>query len=238
MIWLFNTVLIKPLFNTLVGLYNVIPGHDFGVAIIILTLLIRLLLMPLSIKALRSQQAISRLQPKIKELQDKHKHDKAQLAQHTMGLYKQEGVNPLGGCLPILIQLPVILALYQVFIKIFQTESMALLYGFVSVPASINNIAFHFLDLGKPNVILAVLAGVLQFVQSYMMMKLQPPADSSNPAAAMTRQMTYIFPVMIVFIAWSLPASLSLYWVVTTLYSVLEQWYIRRPSKTAVALVK
>lgn len=224
---IFNEVLVRPFYNLLIGVYNHIPGHDFGVAIILLTILIRLALMPLSIKALKSQKAIGQIQPKIKEIQEKHKNDKQEQAKQTMAAYKEAGVNPLGGCLPMLIQLPVILALYRVFIKVFQPDSLSLLYSFVNKPVFINNIAFHFLNLNQPNVVLALLAGVFQFVQSFMMMKYQPQ-DPSNPAAAMSRQMTYIFPVLIVFIAWRLSASLSLYWVTTTLYSIGEQWYIRR----------
>ncbi len=227
---LFRTILIKPLFNALVGIYNVVPGHDFGIAIIILTLLIKFIFVPLTIKSLRSQKAITKIQPKIKELQDKHKNDKQAAAQATMALYKEHNVNPLSGCLPILIQLPVIIALYQVFLAAFKSDNLQLLYGFVHNPGVINKIAFGFLDLASKSPVLAIAAGVFQFIQAKKSFASQQtaPGEPISPALAMSKQMMYFFPVMIVFITWSLPAGLALYWVTTTLFSIGEQWYINR----------
>src|SRR3989344_2928068 len=227
----FHTILSQPLFNLLVGLYNVLPGNDLGLAIICLTLLIKLVFLPLTIKSLKSTREMSELQPKIQELQTKHKDDKQALAQATMALYKEHKVNPLSGCLPILIQLPILFALYRVFINGVKPESLADLYVFVHNPGALNHIAFGFLDLAVKNPIMAITAGVLQGIQSWVAAKNQkPPAPGSapNPALAMTKQMMYIFPVMITFISWSLPAGLVLYWITTTAFSIFEQLYIRR----------
>lgn len=227
---IFHEVLYRPLFNLLVGIYNVIPGHDLGLAIILLTLLIRLLFVPLSIKSLISQQEIAKLQPKLKDLQDKHKEDKQALGQATMALYKEHKVNPLSGCLPIIIQLPVIWSLYRVFINGVKQENLAGLYAFVHNPGVLGHMGLGFIDLAQKNPFMAVLAGVLQGIQAYLMSRAQKKAAggaSDNPALKMTQQMVYFFPIMIVVISWSLPAGLVLYWITTTAFSIFEQLYIR-----------
>ncbi len=228
---LFHTVLYQPLFNLLVGIYNVLPGHDLGLAIIALTLFIRILFIPLSIKSLISQRAMSQIQPKLQELQAKHKDDKQALAQATMALYKEHKVNPLSGCLPILIQLPVIWALYRVFINGVNGDTLSNLYSFVNNPGAISQTAFGFLNLGQNYPALAIITGVFQAIQSWLTVKLQKNSSQNvkdNPALKMTQQMVYFFPIMITVISWNLPAGLVLYWVTTTAFSIFEQLYIRR----------
>lgn len=233
---IFNQILYRPIFNFLVFIYNLIPGADFGISIIFLTILIRLVFMPLSVKSLRSQKILSQLQPKIKEIQEKYKTDKAAQAQATMALYKEHKVNPIAGCLPLLVQLPVLLALYRAFANGFKPESLKMLYSFISNPGVINSISFGFFDLAKNSPFLAVLAGIFQFVHSKISFSKQPSAKNSAGAGAldftaMNRQMLYFFPVMIIIIGWRLPAGLVLYWAVTTLFSVFEQIYINKTVK-------
>lgn len=230
MSFLFNEILYRPLFNLLIGLYNVIPTHDLGIAIVALTLFIRLLFVPLSIRGQLSQRRMATLQPKIQELQAKHKGDRQALAQAQMALWKEHKVNPLSGCLPVLIQLPILWALYRVFINGVKPENLSALYSFVHNPGVIVQVGFGFLDLSAKNPIMAVIAGLLQAIQSYLAAKNQPaPAPgTNNPAVAMTKQMMYIFPVMITVISWSFPSALVLYWITTTAFAILEQLYIRR----------
>lgn len=229
MTFIFHEIFYRPLFNLLIGLYNHLPRHDLGLAIILLTILIRFVFVPLSIKAQISQRRIAQLQPKLQELQTKHKEDKKKIAEESMALYKEHKVNPLSGCLPILIQLPVIWALYRVFIAGFKEGSLTELYHFVHNPGVIKTLSFGFLDLAHNQPVMAVMAGVLQFLQAYNAMKMQSVAGASdNPALKMSRQMVYFFPIMIVFISWKLPAGLVLYWIVTTAFSLFEQMYIKR----------
>mgnify|MGYP001559777942 CR=1 FL=1 len=227
---IFHEVLYRPLFNLLIGIYNTLPSHDLGLAIIFLTIIIRLIFVPLSIKSLLSQRAIAQVQPKVKALQDKHKDDKQALAQATMALYKEHKVNPLGGCLPILIQLPVIWTLYKVFINGVQKANLDGLYSFTHNPGVLNQIGLGFINLAQSNHPMAILAGVLQGIQAWLMMRMNKPVDGAkqDPAAKMTQQMAYFFPVMIVVISWSLPAGLVLYWITTTAFAIVEQLYIRR----------
>lgn len=230
MSFIFHEALYRPLFNLLIGIYNVIPSHDLGLAIIALTVLIRLLFVPLSIKSLISQREMALVQPKIQELQKKHKDDKQALAQATMAVYKEHKVNPLSGCLPILIQLPVIWSLYKVFIDGVKKDSLDGLYSFVHNPGALGHIGLGFIDLAQKNPIMAIMAGALQGLQSWLTMRNQRSSGtaSNDPAVKMTQQMMYFFPVMITVIAWGMPAGLTLYWITTTTFAIFEQLYIRR----------
>src|SRR3989344_2566691 len=232
MFTIYNEILYRPLFNAMVYLQGVVPGGDLGLTIIILTVLIRALFSPLSLKTIKSQQSMKELSPKIEEVKAKFKDDKAAQSAAIMKIYKENNVNPLAGCLPLLIQLPILIALYQVFIKGITTESLTLLYGFVSAPEVIHHNFLGLFDVTTRSRLLTLVAGGFQFIQSKQGIALQ--VDGSNsPAggkemAALSKQMLYFFPIMIIIIGWNLPAGLILYWIATTLFSVVEQGYIKR----------
>ncbi len=230
MIAIFNEILFRPIFNLLIFLYNFIPGQDFGIAIILLTLLIKVVFLPLSLKALRSQKQMQEIQPKLKELQEKHKGDKQAQAQAVMQFYKENNINPLSGCIPLLIQLPILLAVYRVIINGFKPETLDLLYGFISRPEAINTIMLGFLDLSLNNPILAIITGGLQFIQMRKTTQ-KAPSGSGDQAAMMTKQMAYFFPVMIIVIAWNLPAGLVLYWTTSTIFSIFEQTVVFKDAR-------
>ncbi len=204
MVQLFQTILFQPIFNGFVALYNVMP--DAGAVILIMTLIIKLALYPLTSKSIKAQKALSELQPKLEELKKKYKDNQQQLAQETMKMYKEHKVNPLGSCLPLLIQLPVFLALYWVLRDVLANEKMELLYEFVVRPEFINPISLGVFDLGNPNVYLALLAGLTQFFQAKMFARRRAPANAGsgskdeNMMSMMNKQMLYFMPVMTVFI--------------------------------------
>ncbi len=225
----FDTILIQPLFNILVAIHNTIPGNDMGVAILILTILVRSIFVPLTIKSSIAQQEMAAIQPKIKELEKKFKDNKAGLAQAQIALYKEQNINPFSGCLPLLIQLPVILALYHVFVAGLDSARLSTLYSFVSNPGSINEIAFGFLNLTVNAPILAIIASGLQAIQGRIVMKSQKRAmaGQDNPALKMSQQMLYFFPLIMLAITWNLPSGLVLYFIMTTLFSIFEQLFIR-----------
>ena len=235
----FNLILYQPLFNALIFLAWLIPGHSIGWAIIILTILIRVILLPSGLKTLHQQRRIQALQPKVSELKDKHGDDKAAHSKALMELYAAEKVNPFGGCLPLLIQLPVLWALYQVFIHGLSTDQFNVLYSFTPRPETINTHWFG-LDLAQPERwVLPIVAGLLQYLQGRQMMGLtagiKPKKDSEQDmSAAMTKQMTYLMPIVSVFIVRGLPAALGLYWVATTLFMIGQQWYGLRQSVSSV----
>ncbi len=226
---LFNEVLYRPLLNLLIGTYNIVPGNDFGIAVIALTVLIRFLFAPLSIRAVRSQRAMARINPEMEAIKEKFKSDPAAQSAAVMELYRKHKINPLAGCLPLLVQIPILIALYQALLAGFQPESLKLLYGFVENPGVVQTLSFGFLNIAVKNPVLAILAGVLQFVQSKLSVGAQNTAGGkANPTmAALNTQMLYFFPLMIILISWNLPAGLTLYWVTTTVFSIAEQAFIR-----------
>jgi len=233
---LFTTLLFQPLLNLLVFLYNLIPGNDLGLAIILLTVLIKLVLYPLSRQSIRSQKALQELQPKIDALKKQYKDDKEKLAKEMMQLYKNEKVNPMSSCLPLLIQLPFLIAVFQVFRTGLSAESLDLLYPFVSNPGQLNSIAFGFLDLNKSNIYLAVATGLAQFWQTKMLStkrpeKKVPGSKDEDMTAIMNKQMLYFMPVLTVIIGVSLPAGLILYWFVTTILTVAQQQLMFKKKK-------
>ena len=224
---LFSVIFYQPILNLLVVLYNSVSFHDLGISIILLTAIIRLAMWPLNKSSIKSQKSLNDLQPKLEELKNKYKDDKVALSQATMEMYKENKVNPFSSCLPLLIQLPFLWAVYRVF-RDGVANKLDLVYSFVSKPETMNLISFGFLDLGKPNVYLAVLAGLAQFWQAKMMMTKRPPvstpgAKDENMAAIMNKQMLYFMPAITIFIGISLPGGLTLYWFVLTLLTVLQQ---------------
>lgn len=226
-ITIFNEVLYRPLFNALVLLYEYVPGADFGIAIIILTVLIKLLFYPLSTKSIKSQKALTGLQSKIKEIQEKYKDDKEKQTKEMMDLYKREKVNPFSGCLPILIQLPVLIAMYRVFWRGLDPNHLSLLYSFVPSPGEINAFFIGFIDLAKPNIVMALLVGVAQFLQiKFITPKTQKRA--SDFSTQMQKQMMYFMPIFIVVILWRLPSALALYILTTTLFTIIQQYIITK----------
>lgn len=222
---MFHEIFYRPLFNILVSIYNLIPGGDFGIAIIVLTILIRVILFPLSIKGARSQKALADIAPEMAALKEKYKNDQAAYSAATLALYKERGVNPITGCLPILIQLPIIFALYRVFFSGINEGNMKDLYSFVSQPETFNAMFLGILDTAQKYWFIAPIVGALQFLQAKLSI-----SKNSTPSAqsSLNKQMLYIFPFVLAIISWSLPAGVNLYLITTTAFSAFEQWYIRR----------
>ena len=221
----------------LVFLYNIVPGKDFGISIILITLLLRIILIPLYKKQIESQQKMQELQPKIKALQEKTKGNKEQQTKQMLELYKEHKTNPFSGCLPLIVQLVFLIAIYQVLIKISSNGlsiDTSQLYSFVANPGQINQFFIHLVDLTKPSIVLAILAAIAQYFQTKMLMKQQPQIekrdDSGKPdiAQMMSKQMLYLGPFMTLFIGIKFPAGLSLYWLVGTLFMLVQQIMIEK----------
>lgn len=230
---LINEILYRPLFNALIFLYNTIAFHDLGIAIIYLSVIIRGLLWAPQAKALRSQKELQKIQPELEQIRKKHK-DKQKQTQAILEFYKKRKVSPFASCLPTLIQLPIIIALYSVFRNSLNKESLDALYPFISRPETVNSISLGILDLSQPEkYVLPFLTGGLQLIQSMMMMRRTGTTIGKDPAQAMTKQMMYIFPIMTVIIAMSLPAALPIYWIVTTLFAILQQYLVFRDDSSS-----
>jgi len=230
MSYLYHTLISGPIINAMVLIYNYLPIKDLGLTIILLTVLIRILLLPLSYKAARTQREIARVQPKLKEIQAKYKDNKEEQAKKLMEIYKEHKINPLSGIVPILIQLPVLIALYRAFMGFINDPSQLPLYDFVKVPETINATFLGIVDLAVPSIALAIVAGGLQFAFSRIISSFTPKTKkkSGGFGASMSTQMAYFFPVLTVILAIRFPAGLPLYWSTTTLFSLVEQLVVKR----------
>lgn len=248
-IW--NATVINPLINALILLYDVLL-RDFGWAIVVLTVALRFLLYPLFVTQLKSQRAMQELSPALAELKKKHKDDRQKFAEEQMRLYRERGVNPASGCLPVLLQFPILIGLYSALSQVgcglgnfpptcpglTHDQLAQVLYPFVPNPIPPDAPRLDTLAAWLPWItdglaqpepfpwkILAVLAGASQFVASMMTLpKKQPQTD--DPMQRSMQWMVYYFPVITVAFAWSFPAGLALYWVVTTLFSIGQQYYV------------
>lgn len=227
---IFHSILYKPIFNLFVGLYNIIPGHDVGLVIIVITIIIRVIVYPLTAKSIKAQKSVQDIQPKIDAIKKEYASDQKKQAEMLMQVYKDNKVNPFASCLPLLIQLPILIALYMVMRDVLMSDKFAVeLYSFVANPGKLNAISLGFIDMGKANYVLAVLAGAAQFWQAKGMLMKQPPKDAGagakdeGMAAAMNKQMLYFMPALTVIIGISLPAGLTLYWLFSTLLTVAQQ---------------
>ena len=234
---MFQTFFYQPVLNLLVFLYNIVPGNDLGIAIILLTIVIKLLLLPLSKKSIKSQKALQDLQPKTEELKKKFKDNKEAMSKAMLELYKKNKVNPFSSCLPLIIQLPFLFAVFRVFRDGFDNGTLDLVYPFITRPEAINYISLGFIDLSVRNIPMAVMAGAAQFWQTKMMMTKKPPikspgAKDENMAAIMNKQMLYFMPLLTVVIGIQFPGGLALYWLVTTVLTGVQQaWLFNKDEK-------
>jgi YidC/Oxa1 family membrane protein insertase len=224
---LFHSFVYQPIFNALIFLYNVIPGHDLGVAIILLTIVIRVILYPLAQKQIESQKKMQELQPEIKRLQEKYKSDKEKQGRELMNLYKEKKVNPASGCLPLVVQIIFIIALYRALVAGINFSECKDIYSFITCPDKIGTVFLGILDLAKPSIALAVLAAGAQFIQTKMMMGTMPSSsnDKADFAQTMNKQMLYLGPLLTLFIGGRFPAGLPLYWLVMTLFMIGQQYW-------------
>lgn len=237
MINFFKTILYNPLYNLLIFFVWLTPGHSIGWAIIAVTLLVRIALLPSSLKASRSQVRLQMLQPEMNRIKVEIKDKQAQ-GKALMDLYKREGVSPFSSCLPLLIQLPILIILYQVFRAGTNIDNFSSLYSFIPRPETINpNFLWLNLSVADPW-ILPIIAGLSQFWLSKLTMPPTPkpalvdgkPAEV-DPMMMMNKQMIYLFPLMTIYIAHKLPAALAIYWIVTTVFGIIQQVYVNKTIK-------
>jgi len=235
-IW--DIALYKPLVNILAFFVSIVPGGDVGIAVIILTLLVKGALFPLSQRSIESQAKMNLLNPELKKIKDS-KLSKEEQAKQTFELYKKYKTNPFSGCLLVLIQLPIIFALYYVFSKGIKFDA-GYLYSFIHVPENINMNFLGFLDLGAKNLLgLAILTGVSQFFQAYFMPKpvATGPSDGSfqeSFSKSMNMQMRYVFPFIVAFIAYSLSGAVALYWITSNIFAIGQQIYANKKKSLVI----
>jgi YidC/Oxa1 family membrane protein insertase len=236
---LFHSAIYQPLYNILVFLYNIVPGKDFGISIILITIFLRTILIPLYKKQIESQKKLQELQPKIKALQEKTKGDKEKQTKELMELYKEHKTNPFSGCLPLIVQLIFLIAIYRILINISDAGLIVdtkQLYSFVKDPGKISQLFIGIVDLTKPSIVIAAAAAIAQFFQTKMLMQQQPKTEDSGSdqldmAQMMSKQMLYLGPFLTLFIGIKFAAGLSLYWLTSTLFMLIQQILLEKKSK-------
>lgn len=231
---MFNALLVYPLFNLLAVIYALLPIHDFGLAVIVLTIVVRLLLWPLVTKQLKSQKAMQSLQPELQRIRTEAKGDKQLEGKLTMELYKEKEINPFASFLPLLIQLPIFFALFIVLRDVVKPGEIAhLAYEPVKALGPIADIIKHshgfdpkflgLVDLAKPSPLIALIAALAQFIQTK---QIQPKGQAKDTQAQVLAGMTYFFPVITFVIGLSLPSALALYWTTTSAVAILQQYLV------------
>jgi YidC/Oxa1 family membrane protein insertase len=229
----FSTVFYQPLYNALIFLISVVPGFNVGAAIILLTIMVRTALLPLSHKSVVSQAKMRAIAPHVEKVKEKYKDNKQEQAKQIMGLYKEHGVNPFSGCLLLIIQLPIIFALYFVFFKGLPNLDADILYSFVTHPDTINMLFLGIL-LSKKSILLAGIAAVTQYYQ----IKLSIPAMATPEAGAkpsfkddfarsFNLQMRYVLPIIVFGVSYTISAAIALYWATSNLFSIAHELYVK-----------
>ena len=242
-IW--NSVFYQPIYNILIFIINNVTLGDVGFAIIIVTLIIKFVLSPLTKKSIKSQILMKKMEPELKQIK-KDYPNKEEQAKKTFELYKKYGTNPFSGCLVVLIQLPVIFALYYVFLKGLSLDAGSL-YSFVAQPVSMNTNFLGMVELGGKSIVLALLAGITQFIQGYLASPVKAKVEvlpvGSTPevktfqdelSGSMQTNIKYFLPIFIVFISWQISAAVALYFVISNIFTIAQEWYIRRALENKV----
>ncbi|MCU0660126.1 MAG: YidC/Oxa1 family membrane protein insertase [Candidatus Pacebacteria bacterium] len=228
---LWNNIFYEPLYNALAFLVSLIPGGDIGVAVILLTILVRFILYPIAKKSIESQIHLRNLQPEIDAIKEKYT-DKLEQSRRTFELYKQYKVNPFSGCLLVLLQLPVIFALYKVFLGALSLDA-GLLYQGVSFPPVINTQFLGFLDMSGKSIVLAILAAVTQFIQARLTLPKQKQQTNDGSfqkqfAKSMQMQMQYVLPIFVGIISYQVAGAVALYWATSNIFTIFQEIIIRR----------
>ncbi len=230
--YVFHLLVYNPLYNGVVFFVGVIPTHDIGLAVIALTILVRVILFPLSRRAVRSQIAMKKIAPEVEEIKKKYKKNSPEQSQAIFALYRERDVHPFAGFLILLIQLPILLGLYFVFLRGgFPAVDPSLLYSFVHVPPIVNMEFLGFVDMSaRHNIILAALAALTQL--GYARLSMGPRGSQTAGEATMSGdlaksfdlQTRYVLPAMVGVIAYTIPAAAPLYYLTSNLFMIAQEY--------------
>lgn len=231
---MFHTFFYEPIYNLVAILLGLVPLHDIGAAIIAVTLIVKGFLLPFNMSALRSQHVMKKIEGEMNTLKEKHKDSPQELSKHMMALYKREKINPFASLLVIIIQMPVLFALYFVVLRGLHPDPSSL-YSFVTFPETLHTRAFGVLDVTQKSALIAVLTAL----SSYVLAKRQTSSMVSTKAKheetfqdhfmkSMKVQLLYVLPLIIGISAYVLPAALGLYWITGNIVGVFQDIYIKR----------
>jgi len=232
----FNALIYEPLYNGLVFLVGILPSHDVGIAVIALTLIVRVVLYPLSKRAVETQKKMREIAPEIEKLKEKYKNNREEQGRAILALYRERGVRPLASFGLILVQLPILIGLYWVFAWGGLPEvDPVTLYSFVGVPAVIDMTFLGLIPMDGHSVVLALLAGASQFFYTRLSMgprqkvaQAQEKSFSADMARSFDLQMRYFLPIMIAGISYYVVAAAPLYWAVSNLFMIGQEYWMGR----------
>jgi len=243
---IFNELFFNPIYNSLVFLIANFSWIDMGMAVIIITVVIKSMLLPLTKKSIKIQIKTKQLEPELKKIKEEYKDNKEEQAKQIMDLYKKNDLNPLSGFLVLLIQLPVIFALYFVFLRGgFPDINTEILYSFIKIPEQVNMYFLGLISMIDKNIFLALLAGISQYIQVQLMLpKLEAKGKNHKKtfqddlARSMNTQMKFIMPIIVFFISYSLPAAIALYWITSNIFMIFQEIFVKRKMETKIELIK
>jgi len=237
--YIWHTFFFDPIYNTLVLFIDLTPTKDVGIAIIATVFVVKFVLLPLSIKAVKTQKIMKEIEPKLKELKEKNKDDREAQARAMMELYKEAGLNPFASIFVILLQIPLVIALYfavssggGVALPEINTE---LLYSFIPNPGTATMNFLGLIDIASKSLPLALAAGVAQYAQVvFTMPALAPKAADAEPSfkddfmRTMQLQLRYVMPVIIFFVAYTISAAIALYFLVSSVVAIGQEYVVRK----------
>lgn len=238
MSFIWHTIFFDPIYNSLVFFIDIVRGGDVGLAIICTVILVKIIILPISLKAARTQFAMREIEPKLAEVKEKYKDQREVQAIKTMEIFKEAKVNPFSSILLLFIQIPIVIALYfavssggGVHLPDINT---ALLYSFVKAPENITMIFLGFMDITMKSIPLALIAGITQFIHTHLSL---PPQKQRDPKAepnfkddfarSMQLQMRYVMPLLIFFVAYTISAAIALYFTISNLMAIGQEYVVR-----------
>jgi len=238
MSFIWHTFFFDPIYNSLVFFIDVIPGGDVGFAIICTVVLVKTVILPISLKAARTQLAMREIEPKLTEIKEKYKNEREVQAVKTMELFREADVNPFLSILLLFIQIPIVIALYFAVYKgggvALPEINTILLYSFIPTPETVNMIFLGFMDITMKSLPLAVLAGITQFIHTHLSLPPQKPRDpKAEPnfkddfARSMHIQMKYVMPILILVVAYTISAAIALYFTISNLMAIAQEYVVR-----------
>jgi YidC/Oxa1 family membrane protein insertase len=238
----FHTIISAPLYNGLIILLNLGTWMDVGIAVIVLTILVKTALFPLSLKAARTQRVMKELEAPMKEIKEKYKDNREEQGRKLLDLYRNNNINPFSSFVVLFIQLPVIFGLYWLFLKGGLPEvNMDLLYSFVPKPDEISMYFLGFVDMASKNVPLAILAGVTQHFQArFALPPIEPRAENAtfqeDFARSLQVQMKYVLPIIIIYIAYIASAAVALYWITSNIFAIGQELHVKKKIEAEKAM--
>lgn len=239
----FHTVLYTPIYNLLMFFTDILPGQDIGLAVVAATLVVKILIMPLSFAALRTQRAIKAIEPEMKKIREELKDDKETQAKEMFALYKKYGVNPFAGLLTLIIQLPIVISLYWVFNnKTLLSVDTSILYSFVPAPLAISPLFLGIFAVTGASITLALLAGLTQFAYGWYAIPV-PEKSTKKPGTDMQAdfgrslaiQMRFMLPVFIAIAAYYTSVAIALYFITSNAVGIVQEYIVRRKKITETA---